>query len=57
MGCRPPVHALVLVLRIAEAEPMMAPLKGADWLAVSFLTLIFGSQLGYLFLRTDADSR
>ena len=44
---------LVVVIRLADGDPVVAALGRGDWIVLSILTLTFGSQLGWLMLRPE----
>ena len=48
---------LVVVTRLADGDPVVASLGRGDWIVLSVLTLVFGSQLGWLMLRPDGVGR
>jgi hypothetical protein len=50
----PYVYGVVLILRMSRGEQVIGALAGAEWATVAIMTLIFGSQIGYMILRPGA---
>jgi hypothetical protein len=50
----PYFFGLTLVVRTSHGIPLSAPFVPFEWLLVGITTLIFGTQIGYMFLRPGA---
>jgi len=50
----PYMAGLLFVIRIVHGTPLLDPWTSVDWITVGIMTLIFGSQFGYMWLGPDA---